>query len=427
MFARDEKTEELLNGYLDGEISIEEAQTVQSLLSNSPEAVRWLEEMRALRDVFTRIPSSHLSNAFSSKVLELAAQRAAESSPAIGTVQTLSKPDQGSKSSARQWAIWVGLSGLAASLLLVAYSRLPDSKPIGLIDPKADPSTVVQSSDGSPSKESKGNENPLERGSSTPDRNAIAEHSPTPPPSASGAKDTEKQPIDQVAVAPSLMTPKTAPSDASKSSNSSPNESVVRLEPSKKENDLTLSFENVFLVVDLTVSKEAWERRSFEELLRSHDIAFESPIVVDDSIRQQLSESRFVDKNTDRQSKVPNVAIVFVRSRLTILDALITDAFRLYEDFPEFSFDMAMDPPAQEALSSVRATQAFARADGVARPLALANQEQLGLTQFVSAPRRSRVSDLETRKASRPVVSTTGLVDAQSKVDYCMFILRPQP
>ncbi len=426
MFARDEKTEELLNGYLDGELSIEETQNVQSLLSDSPEAVRWLKEMRTLRDVFTRIPPSHLSSTFSTKVLELAAQRAAESVPSIESVQTLSKPDRIIERSPRRWAIWVGLSGLAASLLLVAYSRLPDSKPIGLIDPKADPSTVVQSSDGSLSKEIKGKNNPLENESSEPDRNAVAENSPSLP-SDTGAKDTEKQPIDQVAVAPSHMTPKTAPNDAAKNSNSSPNESIVRLEPSKKENDLTLSFENVFLVVDLTVSKEAWERRSFEELLRSHDIAFESPIVVDDSIRQQLSESRFVDKNTDRQSKAPNVAIVFVRSRLTILDALITDAFRLYEDFPEFSFDMAMDPPAQEALSSVKGTQAFARADGVARPLALANQERLGLTQFVSAPRRSRVSDIETRKASRPGVSTTGLVDAQSKVDYCMFILRPKP
>jgi hypothetical protein len=111
-----------------------------------------------------------------------------------------------------------------------------------------------------------------------------------------------------------------------------------------------------------------------------------------------------------------------------------------HEDFPEASFDMAIDPPAMVALEELKSIEEFGefepglgakddRADGVARPfLPPAPGGSDALSQFVGVERRAKPQTAAQRRllAQRRMVAPL-LSESMNPVTYALLIVRPVP
>ncbi len=47
-------------------------------------------------------------------------------------------------------------------------------------------------------------------------------------------------------------------------------------------------------ILDFTVAKEAWEGNFLGELMARYDIAYDSRVVIDETLLEQLKQSRFI-------------------------------------------------------------------------------------------------------------------------------------
>jgi hypothetical protein len=132
--------------------------------------------------------------------------------------------------------------------------------------------------------------------------------------------------------------------------------------------------------------------------------------------------------------------LIFVKARAERLDRAMGEVWDRHEDFPEASFDMAIDPPAMVALQELKSIEEFGefepglgatdlRADGVARPfLPPAPGGPDAWSQFVGVERRAKPESTARRHllAQRRKVSQA-LSEAMNPVAYAILIVRPAP
>ena len=122
-----------------------------------------------------------------------------------------------------------------------------------------------------------------------------------------------------------------------------------------------------------------------------------------------------------------------MKAQAVAMDKLITEVYELYQDFPDFSLDLAVELQAQkslEGLSKIRVFEGWKggqpNQQGMARPLTLRDQpsSEMGLVQFKSTARRGAVVSVEERKSSKMASSVSA--PNLNPVEYCLFLLRPK-
>jgi hypothetical protein len=184
------------------------------------------------------------------------------------------------------------------------------------------------------------------------------------------------------------------------------------------------------LVVDATLTKQAWDDERFFDLLNQNDIPFSTPVEINEQLQADLAKSRMVDKLADSQNSDGNVALVFVKARGARLDRMITQMYEEYQEFPDFSLDIALDLEAQNAQKELESIQEFGEdlsqpgsRQGVARALVRSSDPMGRLDQFASAKRRVPPVNLENRKQKTKAPSVSDV--SMNPVEYCLFILRP--
>jgi hypothetical protein len=179
------------------------------------------------------------------------------------------------------------------------------------------------------------------------------------------------------------------------------------------------------MVVDLELSTQAWNDRTFSKIINEFGIAYDKPLIADSKLVDQLEASSLVtaqSPETKVDTESDEVYFVFVQARAARLDNAINEMYQRAEEFPEVFFDLAMDAPCQEVLKRLESGSKFEDDSedifGIATPVA---QSADGLEGFAShAPRGKRVSPEQRQLAKSGNAGSISL----NPVSQVLFVLR---
>ncbi len=412
MYAPDEKTEELLNGYLDGYLSASEEQEIKALLDADNLVRQHLESLKVLQSDFRQMLQSpetrHLnqSNVLPRKsnadlfhsVLTEARQRVATDPVHAGATWVLPKQILATPATLPQsdnrW-IWA-LAGLAASLIVAAgwllQSRLPSdsingqqglvaqvdkkSDAIGLTGDKVESITTVAPESATSKPDSVAMNGPIENDA---DREAgLIKTEPMSLATGNGSPSVGTVgPIAPEASAygsgktPSSYPVAPVPSNSFVKPNSQPTaEQVAALENALK-GSVNLSY---LLVVDISLQDNEESREILEQILTRYDIPSAVDMNVEEGTLKKLADSRLIasgkvvlpdskpkatsnDTGSKDTGDAEKAGLMFVKARGERLDAAIIEIMQRVDAFPEFSMDMAFDAPAQSLASELQFIQ----------------------------------------------------------------------
>ena len=404
MYAPDEKTEELLNGYLDGYLSASEEQEIKALLDSDNLVRQHLESLKVLQSDFRQMLQSpetrHLnqSNVLPRKsnadlfhsVLTEARQRAATDPVHAGATWVLPKQILATPATLPQsdnrW-IWA-MAGLAASLIVAAgwliQSRLPSDSINGQqglvaqVDKKSDTTenkvesiTTVAPESATSKPDSVAMNGPIENDA---DRDAgLIKNEPMALATGDGSTSIDSVgPIaPEASVYGSGKTPSSypiapVPSNSFVKPNSQPTaEQVAALENALK-GSVNLSY---LLVVDISLRDNEESREILEQILTRYDIPSAVDMNVEESTLKKLADSRLIASgkvvlpdskpkaNSNDTGDAEKAGLMFVKARGERLDAAIIEIMQRVDAFPEFSMDMAFDAPAQSLASELQFIQ----------------------------------------------------------------------
>lgn len=456
MFPRDEKTGELLSGWLDGELSSEEAAEFQRMLASDADLAADVERMKKVRAHLTNLPASRLGSDFAAKVLEKAQVRAGSmgsQAPAWIRPTVTVVPAAVPQKPVHHRAAWVGIAAIAASVAMIALWSKPEgsssqgssvaqqNSPV-----EQDPSKSITnppevdgaSNNPSPMLAANPSDNPQESANASttklPGRDALTTEGALPIPSpvnsvASNTNAPTKTLRPPQVEMPLVATQPQPPTDGIARANTLSDSDKMLLESLEKSLQSGQKA-RYLLVVDATLTKQAWDDERFFDLLNQNDIPFSTPVEINEQLQADLAKSRMVDKLTDSQNSDGNVALVFVKARGARLDRMITQMYEEYQEFPDFSLDIALDLEAQNAQKELESIQEFGEdlsqpgsRQGVARALVRSSDPMGRLDQFASAKRRVPPVNLENRKQKTKAPSVSDV--SMNPVEYCLFILRP--
>jgi hypothetical protein len=348
MYTPDERTEELLNGYLDGYLSALEKQEIQALLDSDPLVRQHFESLKSLQSGLRQIlqsPATHASQPSNARprrsskdllqsVLTEAGQRAA-SDPVYANATwarakevTRANPSPASAQHAglqndNRW-IWA-MAGLAASLILVAgwliQSRLGNDSDIasqGLIaQNKTQSDAAINTAQNIPA-QSNTTVEPRDPGEATavltPDAktaesNSIAMNLPiqSAPPRPDSEVTTNSPEVGSSTTSPTVANSKgtssRGPISPSKESISAlPNNSFVKPDSqptaeqiaaleSALKGSVNLSY---LLVVDVSLQDNEDSREILDQILTRYDIPSAVDLNVEESTLKKLADSRLI-------------------------------------------------------------------------------------------------------------------------------------
>ncbi|WP_166828330.1 anti-sigma factor [Thalassoroseus pseudoceratinae] len=114
----EQSAHEQLSAYLDDELSPEERAVVESLLAESPAARQELAELRQVRELLISLPSDSLAETFPAEVLHACEQHMLLDDVRPAAPQSDPQP----KSKRSRLAVWAGMGGLLASVVLVGIT-----------------------------------------------------------------------------------------------------------------------------------------------------------------------------------------------------------------------------------------------------------------------------------------------------------------
>lgn len=411
MYTPDERTEELLNGYLDGYLSASEEQEIKALLDSDLLVRQHFDSLKGLQSGLRQIlqsPETQRSRRSSKdllqSVLNEAKQRVAsdpahadatwartnETTPATtvraATQATVPQNDN-------RW-IWA-MAGLAASLILVGgwliqsqFVNDSNNAPQGLIAKGASNSDASSNSVESIPAEINTTAQPRVQvesiASSTPDAkatesNSVAMNVPArnepvrvdPEVTASSPTVNSSVANSQATIAREPSTPGSVampalPSNSFVKPDSQPTaEQIAALENALK-GPVNLSY---LLVVDISLQDNEDSREILDQILTRYDIPSAVDLNVEESTLKKLADSRLIASgkvvlpdakpratsgSVEDESKA---GLMFVKARGERLDAAIIEIMQRVDAFPEFSMDMAFDAPAQALASELQFIQ----------------------------------------------------------------------
>lgn len=460
----DDQLDELISCYLDGELSQQETQELESRLQSDPEAARRLRIMKEARKALLQTQTYRLPDNFAQRVL-VAAQAEAERlglpanhpirlaeqenlSSTVAPATTLASApniatahEQKSSGSSR----WNWAYAAAAAALLVAGTIWWQAQ-----DKPVDSGTSQLAQDGSTQ-----GTNPNTNPEIAEPANPTVANAPTDTRLATNdtatSKPAEKSLTENISqdLGPQSQDSKpdmatVANSDASPNVNTPPANDATT--PTPSANDLKMlenmanaagSVEslNVLMVVDVTLTKEAWENQSFSQILNEYGIKYEKPIVADESLNQVLEKSKLVSKaGTDATPSDPvannhtgEVQLVFIQARAARIDNAIKDIFERIDEYPSLYFDLSMDGPCQDVVNRLEAVSPF---DGDGEDVfGIATAVQNGIApnaeeanEFAGAKPRGEAVPLANRQNKRK--ATVEEPVSMNPISTVLFILR---
>ena len=328
--------DELLNGFLDGELSAEELRLVQKTLDANPELRDRLEMLSSLsvdlKAAFAANKPSPLASDFSTRVVFEAQRQAAAANVVVIDAGGLSWKYLGAT-----------LAALAAIVLLAVFgprivSTSPESHKLADVSKETSATEPV------------GAENPM-----------IADASPT-----SVLPSSEKA------------------------------EGLLAEPPPAGQRFVSgMDFTNhIVLVLDLEMSVEAKNRDALKELLRKHGLLRAKPIEANEEIKQAVAETRMIVQPQGFDST--DASIYFIRSGVDVLGAALDEIYLNREDFPKVAFDIAMDNSQARLLEAIAKAsgERFAVNEAFAVPVtsgvASSPFQVAGSTRYVSSEQRSQ-------------------------------------
>lgn len=454
----DEFLDELISGFLDGELEPQELRQLEEILQRDPEAARRLKLLQSARAALSRPTEHHLPDSFAQRVLEAARAEAnrlglpdshpirlgesgnkgrlgsASSAPATVVLPEVSYPLPSSRSG-RYWQA-VGL-GVAASLLIGAgsfwwISRSLDSGPAPLplagngtqlngnpakdtnTEPQNAPNNTITVKPETQMAQNSGDAKTLE--ASSDPKNSITTPEDLSP-------STSKSPVENIASSDAAnKTPKLPANNATNPTSPAIDSQEMKSLASAAGTAESL---NILMVVDLELSAQAWNDRTFSKIINEFGIAYDKPLVADSKLVDQLEASSLVSAeapNTKVDAEADEVYFVFVQARAARLDSAINEMYQRAEEFPEVYFDLAMDAPCQDVLKRLESGSKFEDDSedvfGIATPVA---QSADGLEGFAShAPRGRRVPPEQRQQAKS---GNAGAI-SMNPVSQVLFVLR---
>lgn len=392
----DEQLDELISCYLDGELSQQETQELESRLQSDPEAARRLRIMKEARKALLQTQTYRLPDNFAQRVLAAAqaeaerlglpanhpirlAEQENQSSTVAPATTLASAPNiataheqKSSRSSRWNWGY-----AAAAAALLVAGTIWWQAQ-----DKPVDSGTSQLAQDGStqgttPNTKTKIAEptNPTVANAPTDTRLATNDTATSKPAEKSPAENINKDlgpqsrdsKPDMATVANSDATPNVNTPPANDATTPTPSANDLKMLENMANAAGSVESLNVLMVVDVTLTKEAWENQSFSQILNEYGIKYEKPIVADESLKQVLENSKLVSKaGSDATPTDPvannhtgEVQLVFIQARAARIDNAIKDIFERIDEYPSLYYDLSMDGPCQDVVNRLEAVSPF--------------------------------------------------------------------
>lgn len=378
--------EELLSGYLDGQLSSAELHALRDLLARNSDARARLKVLGDLVSGIRELPTATLGADFSSRVIARARQEAVEARlPSSHHVLLDANSPIRSKAgrarpsgSIRRWHAelrWVGgITALAASLLVIAFLTR-HTKVVR-------PLPLISSADSSKSSSN----------------TATAEF-------ATKESVSEKSPLS-AAIEDSLQVASVEPATKSELPVRPP-APLTMVDMNQAAHQMTL-----LMVVDVMLSKTAWQEGAFDKVLEMAGIAIREPIVADSQLQKTVADSLVIVKNppagTDSE-KDGRVAILLVHSDAKSLDKAMVDLYSRPLDFPELSFNIAYAPADKSLFDRLNKEAGLAvdtSSDQLwARPIVVKDERFTGVSssaQFLGSGKRTNLISSDRRNKGWP-------------------------
>jgi hypothetical protein len=475
MLLPDEEIDPLLAGYLDQELSLEETALVEQCLLERPELVERLANWRANQNLLKNLrnPAVSLPSSFTERVL-----KAAQSDPAVvgdpGLAPWIPRENQSlsvepaskiqsrnrdsDRSSPGSWGRWWLIRGTlvlgTAACVMIGAFLIPLKTPteihrLGMqtssgqtdtatIELESHPSTAksMETSRSASIKGSKGKELDDPALPSVQSENLAA---------SATSREGENQPrsMQDPVSQPGLDRSPTRLSDSASPFSVAPD---LQLTPEQRKmvEALSPTAPGAFVfVIDVSLPKGIRDTDSLQAILERNDIPWASQLNIDEVVRRKLVGSRMISEaaeqgllsdavpvNPSEQRVGPeeSVSLIFVKGRGKRLDKALIEIMQRIDDFPEFSFDLAFDPPIQSMVEELRFIQeaslatTASQASGAASAVRIRSETEPSErgSLFTAAPRRSPAM----HRTVRLKASGIGDTELMNPVAYALLIVR---
>jgi cytoskeletal protein RodZ len=455
----DEQLDELISCYLDGELSQQESQLLESRLQSDPEAARRLRIMKEARKALVETPAYRLPDNFAARVL-LAAQKEAErlglpadhpirlaetsqrseksvqeiAAVTLATSAANSTPVSSKKSNPWSWAY---AAAAAAAVLMGGViwwqSQTPShnssSEQLAQDDTAPKPGPVTEPNTGVPPQPREILPESETRLATNGDNSSDSEQSAE---NKTDSKPSENKP-DVATIANNDSTPDNIASKPDAVTPPSPLASEAEmLKNLASDGGGNVETMNVLMVIDIAMTKEAWESQAFSKIVNEYGIRYDRPIVADESLNKALENSKLVAKaGTDATPVEPvvngntgDVQLVFVQARAARIDNAIKDIFERIDEFPSLYFDLSMDGPCQDVVNRMEAFSPFENDGeevfGIATAVQNGNANNANV--FAGAQPRGNAVPLAARQNKHKALADDPV--SMNPVSTVLFILR---
>ena len=291
-----EHIEELLSGFLDGELTSEELREFEAAMAADAGLSRKLEQMRQLSNDLRSVPKRKLAADFADRVLAAALQES-QANDSLGTQhvvnkRVLNKPiTQNGERQGKRWRTAGAVVALAASLLFVLYISNWFSVP-------GENVAVVPTTDLNPG----GFE-------------AQYLHSSPETPALAGTANQD--------------------------------EVFIRNDPNARKNMKDQLGFAVLTVMEIEPSLKAWNENEVGTVLRDAGILWTNPVNASEEVIGVLNETRSINQGLPKSGE-EQIALVLVKANALRMDKALLGILNRMNDFPHVFMDIAFDLPGKE-------------------------------------------------------------------------------
>lgn len=372
-----EHIEELLSGFLDGELTAEELREFELTLATDASLQVKLEQFRQLGNDLRSVPKRKLGADFTDRVVAAAMQSAVSNPQAVPQpVQLAVQLANGRQAS--PWKLVGASAAIAAALLLAVFAF---------------------------------NEFGTFKGSSNED---VAQNPPTQVPS------------DEVAAAPD----ETATGNSLNTENSAnKEEAFVRNDPNMRKRASSQTGFAILTIMEIEPSEKAWKENEVSKVLREAGIVWTNPVKVSDEVLGVLNETRSISQGLPKADN-EQIALVMVMAKGLTMDRALKRILDGVDVFPHVIMDMAFDLPGKELCQKLVDAQ-ITVANGqqaIATPIVAgtvadrpANSGLESFTQFSSAP-PARYMATDMRQSGQ--LGNAILPDEEDAMSYVLLVIR---
>ncbi len=381
--------DELLSGFLDGELNADERDQLNGLLESEPSLRVQLAGLERTRAELQAIPQRRLGPDFSQRVIMAARRQAmAEELPAdhfvLAPMQATRVNRVASWKSPRKLA--GRLAALAASIVLVTLAAKQMATPgpgeLGPGELGPGKGQVVASS------ETQENQS-ADVAVTNSDVGLPAIESPFPSNLAASQPTTTGVNAADMGDAPRNGLP-------------------VRNAPLERASTQML------FIYDLRITQQAWDSNVLGSILENAGIRWSDPILADARVTTSLAKTRSIVRPDPAEELREDVALILVSAGARALDKAMVEIWQKTNDFPSTSLDIAFDLPGQDLVRNL--SEAIGNADfsQTARPLVLISTAGASLEDVAQFSTTTKLISSDERRSAPSSASMDADDDAPS-------------